>query len=336
MSYLYVCEQGSTINYAQNRFSVTYKDGMISSIPAETLEEIAVFGAVQITTQCIQECLKRGIAIIYYSKNGAYFGRLISTSHMNVRRQRKQAALGKDKEFCLSFSKNIIYAKISNQIVVLRRYARSIDKDIDSDILVMKNTLRKIQNPLCADISHIMGYEGLAAKTYFKVLGEMVAPEFSFKGRTRRPPLDPFNSVISLGYSILMNEIYGKLTAKGLNPYFGFMHQDRENHPTLASDLLEEWRAVFIDSLAMSLFNGNELSKDNFYTNIDVPGIFLDKAGLKIFIRKLENKLRTNQKYIRKNENGTSFRAAMDHQVNLLAKAIDNEDPYIYTPIRIR
>ena len=336
MSYLYVCEQGSTINYAQNRFSVTYKDGMISSIPAETLEEVTVFGAVQITTQCIQECLKRGIAIIYYSKNGAYFGRLISTSHVNVRRQRKQAALGKDKEFCLSFSKNIILAKINNQIVVLRRYARSMSRNIDSDILVMKNSMRKIQDPGCSDISQIMGYEGLAAKTYFRVLGGMVTPDITFKGRSRRPPLDPFNSVISLGYSILMNELYGKLCAKGLNPFFGFMHRDRENHPTLASDLLEEWRAVFIDSLAMSLFNGNELSKDNFYTDTEIPGVFLDKKGLKIFIRKLETKFRTNQKYIQQHETGTSFRAAMDYQVNLLTRAIDNEDPYVYTPIRIR
>ena len=336
MSYLYVCEQGAAINYAQNRFSVTYKDGMIRSIPAETLEMVAVFGAIQITTQCVQECLRRGISIIYYSQNGAYFGRLISTSHVNVRRQRQQAALGKDRDFCLSFAKNIISAKINNQIVVMRRYARSLNQDIDTDLLVMKNSLRKIQESGCSDISKIMGYEGLAARSYFKVLGRLVAPEFSFRGRTRRPPLDPFNSVISLGYSILMNEIYGQLTAKGLNPYFGFMHRDRENHPTLASDLLEEWRAVFVDSLAMSLFNGNELTEDNFYTDIDMPGVFLDKKGLKIFVRKLENKFRTNQKYIQKNETGTSFREAMDHQVNLLVKAIDYEDPNVYTPIKIR
>ena len=336
MSYLYVCEQGSTINYAQNRFSVSYKDGMISSVPAETLEEVAVFGAVQITTQCVQECLKRGIIIVYYSQNGVYFGRLISTSHVNVRRQRQQAALKKDKEFCLIFAKNIISAKINNQIVILRRYARSLGQNIDSDILAMKNSLRKIQDPWYSDISQVMGYEGLAARTYFKVLGGMVVPEISFKGRTRRPPLDPFNSVISLGYSILMNELYGKLSAKGLNPYFGFMHSDKENHPTLASDILEEWRAVFVDSLAMSLFNGRELSRDNFYTDTDRPGIFLDKKGLKIFIRKMENKFRTNQKYIIKNETGTSFRMAMTHQVNMLANAIDNGNPYEYVPIRIR
>ena len=84
MSYLYVAEQGATIGICDNRFQVKYKDGMLKSIPVETLEVIEVFGKVQITTQCLEECLKRGINILFYSTNGAYYGRLISTSHVNV------------------------------------------------------------------------------------------------------------------------------------------------------------------------------------------------------------------------------------------------------------
>ena len=91
MSYLYVCEQGASIGLADNRFQVKYKDGMISSIPAETLEMIEVFGKVNVTTACIEECLKRGVNMLFYSTNGAYYGRLISTTHVNVHRQRKQA-----------------------------------------------------------------------------------------------------------------------------------------------------------------------------------------------------------------------------------------------------
>ena len=92
MSYLYVCEQGATIGITENRFQVKYKDGMVKSIPAETLEVIEIFGKIQITTQCITECLKRGVNILFYSTKGAYFGRLISTNHVNVQRQRLQAA----------------------------------------------------------------------------------------------------------------------------------------------------------------------------------------------------------------------------------------------------
>ena len=84
MSYLYVSEQGASIGIEANRFQVKYKDGMIKSIPAETLEMIEVFGSVQITTRCLTECLKRGVNILFYSTSGAYYGRLISTSHVNV------------------------------------------------------------------------------------------------------------------------------------------------------------------------------------------------------------------------------------------------------------
>ena len=104
-----------------------------------------------------------------------------------------------------------------------------------------------------------MGYEGAAARIYFSTLGKLIDSEFIFSGRNKRPPLDPFNSMISLGYSIILNEIYGKLEGKGLNPYFGILHKDREKHPTLASDMMEEWRAVLIDTLVMGMLNGQPL-----------------------------------------------------------------------------
>jgi len=78
--------------------------------------------------------------------------------------------------------------------------------------------------------------------------------------------------MIGLGYSVLMNEIYGKIEEKGLNPYFGFIHRDTENHPTLASDLMEEWRAVIVDATVMSIINGNEIQKDDFVKNIVCAG----------------------------------------------------------------
>ena len=89
--------------------------------------------------------------------------------------------------------------------------------------------LQKAQQ--ASNIEQLMGYEGQAAKTYFNMLGKLIDPAFTFNGRSKRPPMDPFNSLISLGYSILLNEIYGKLEARGLNAYFAFLHADREKHP---------------------------------------------------------------------------------------------------------
>ena len=334
MSYLYVCEQGASIGITENRFQVRYKDGMIRSIPAEPLEIIEVFGKVQITTQCMEECLKRGVNILFYSTNGAYYGRLISTSHVNVQRQRRQAALDQDIEFKMNFSKKIIDAKIRNQIVILRRYARNRKADIEQEIIAMQNMHKKLIG--AKSIDQIMGYEGRAAKIYFKVLGNLIVPEFKFTGRTKRPPLDPFNSMISLGYSIVLNELYGKIEGKGLNPYFGVMHKDREKHPTLASDLMEEWRAVLIDSIALSMLNGHELVEEDFYREPDGPGIFLTQEAFKKYIKKLEVKFRTENNYLSYTDYSVSFRKALDLQVGQFVKAIETGNVDEYMPVVIR
>ena len=173
-------------------------------------------------------------------------------------------------------------------------------------------------------------------KYYFKRLSKLVEPEFSFNGRSRRPPKDEFNAMISLGYSILMNEMYGKVENKGLNPYFGFIHRDKEHHPTLVSDLIEEWRAVIVDSVVMSLINGHEISLEHFYGDMEKPGCFLTKEGMKIFINKLEKKERTDTKYLSYVNYAVSFRRAIELQIGELVKALEMEDATLYKPIRIR
>jgi len=332
MSYLYVCEQGAVIGVEANRFQVKYKDGLMKSVPAETLEMIEVFGKVQLTTQCMTECLKRGVNVIFYSSNGAYFGRLVSTNHVKVERQRKQADL--TEEFKTTIAKNIINAKIRNQTVILRRYARNQKESVEKTITEMTYLSRKIEQ--CSDTEQIMGSEGFAAREYFAALGKLINPEFQFDKRTRRPPTDPFNSMISLGYSIILNEIYGKLEGKGLNPYFGVLHKDREKHPTLASDLMEEWRAVLIDSVVMSMLNGHELELEDFYRDEESPAVFLGKTGFKTYINKLEKKFHTDNKYLSYINYSVSFRQALDLQVNQLCNAIENNEPELYRAVVIR
>ncbi len=334
MSYLYVCEQGAVIGVSGNRFQVKYKDGMTKSIPMETMEVIEVFGKIQLTTQCLDTCLTRGINVIFYSQYGSYYGRLVSTNHVNVGRQRRQAELGASGDFNLGMSRRIIDAKIRNQIVILRRYARNTNYDIKRPVAEMQYMCQKVQEG--TSVEQIMGFEGNAAKIYFKVLGQLINPEFVFSGRTRRPPLDPFNSMISLGYSIVLNEIYGKLEARGLNPYFGVMHSDREKHPTLASDLMEEWRAVLVDSTALSMLNGHELEKEDFYSNVEEPGVFLTNEGFKTYIQKLEKKFRADNKYLTYVDYSVSFRRAIDLQIGQLIKAIETANVEEYKPIIIR
>ena len=126
MGLLYVDENGAVIGVEANRCTVTYKDGLKRSIPIESLEGITILGRAQVTTNCMEECLKRGVPVAYFSRGGNYFGRLQSTGHVNTARQRKQCQLY-DTDFAVQLAKKIINAKLKNQSVVLRRYERSRD-----------------------------------------------------------------------------------------------------------------------------------------------------------------------------------------------------------------
>lgn len=333
MGYLYITDSSAKVSFEENSFYVKKKDGATTRVPAETLESISFFGSPQMTTQCMQQCMRRGVPVSFYSKGGQYFGRLLSTGHVNVQRQRKQCAL-LDTEFAIKFSQNIIMAKIHNQTVLLERYGKSRGVDVHQITQDMKILARKV--PGCTSIDQIMGYEGAAARNYFSMLGQLVEKDFSFKKRSRRPPKDAFNSMLSLGYSMLMNEIYGKLENKGLNPYFGLMHQDREKHPTLASDLMEEWRAVIVDSVVMSLVNGREIKKDQFEYEIEGNGIFLNKDAMKTFIAKMEHRFEADNSYLRYIDYRTSFRRSIELQVESLIRAMQTDNADLYQPVRIR
>lgn len=326
-------ENGASVHFEKNYITVKLEQRVLTKVPIENLEAVYIFSSVQVTSQTVIECLKRGIYISYLSKGGIYYGRLQSMGHVNVLRQRKQAMLA-DTKFSLELAKRIISGKIHNQEIVLKRYARSENKDVEDIVSKMRQSFRKIEN--CHTVAEIMGYEGNAAKLYFEGLGRMVEKEFAFKGRSKRPPKDEFNSMLSLGYSILVSELYGRLENKGLNPYFGFIHSDRENHATLVSDMMEEWRATLIDSTVMSLINGHEIRKEHFRRDNGADGYYLTKEGLGIYLKKYDNKMRTEVKYLDYIDYAASFRTSLDLQINRLAKAIEEEDASIYHPIWLR
>ena len=171
---------------------------------------------------------------------------------------------------------------------------------------------------------------------YFAGLSRCVDEPFSFQGRNRRPPKDPFNSLLSLGYSILMNEVYMEIEARGLNPYFGFMHRDAEKHPTLVSDLMEEWRAVIVDAVVMSMINGHEISPDEFEADEEDGGCYLVKTSLGKFLSKLESKFLTESRYLSYVDYSVSFRRAISLQVGQLIKAIREEKADLYQPVLLR
>jgi CRISPR-associated protein Cas1 len=224
--------------------------------------------------------------------------------------------------------------KINNQRIILKRQSeyKQIDVVPQLDQLnVIKHKIWKSES-----LDQVLGYEGSAARIYFSGLNNLITSEFKFNGRSKRPPKDPFNALLSFGYTILFNEILGKIDAKGLNSYFGFIHQDKENHPTLASDLMEEWRPLIIDSVVMNIINNGDITRRNFTEPNENEGVYVNREGLNMFISSVEDKLHSENKYLDYILEPVSNRHAMELQVNSFVKAIELEDASVYHPIRIR
>ena len=150
---MYVNEPSAQVGVRDGRIEVNYANGMVRTLPIESVEGISLFGPVSMSTHCVRECLERGIDVQYYSTTGSYYGKLSSTRHVHVARQRQQFKLGEDDRFRLAFAKRILSAKIHNQTVVLRRYTRTSNTEIGLQLQAMKNAEKKIE--FCQSISEL-------------------------------------------------------------------------------------------------------------------------------------------------------------------------------------
>jgi len=331
MSFAYITEKGATISKKEGRFVVGRNHETLLEIPEETLEGLLVTDTVQITSPAMVSLLHLGIPVTWLSSRGKYFGRLESTSHVNVFKQKQQFLL-QDQPFSLEMSRRVLLAKVHNQLTLLRRYNR--EGQIPAVMIDIHNMMTMADHLKTAeDRESLMGYEGMAAKIYFSALGKIVDPAFSFEKRSKRPPLDPFNSLLSFAYTLIMYELFTAITNEGLHPYVGFLHALKEHHPALASDLLEEWRAVLADSFVMALVQHHEIKEEHFCHDEESRGVYLTSEGRKIFFRAYEKKMRSTNQYI---DGKHSFRRSLNYQVAQYSQALLAQEPKMYEPIWIR
>ena len=303
MSNVYVYEQGAVLGYRENRLIINYSEDDFKSIPIENIENIILFGGIQVSTACMQQMLAKGVHLTWLSKTGSYFGRLESTSFINIDRQRLQFRKSDDEKFSLEISKQFIRGKVTNQRTILMR-ANKMLKNPELEDIILRISVYSKKIGKAKTIEELMGMEGFLAKMYYQGVNFMIDKEYSFKQRTKRPPKDPFNAVLSFGYTLLHYEIFTMVVSKGLNPYASFLHSDRH--------------------------------KDNFEYNEDNGGVYLDKTGCKKFIESFEKRLRQEVGYVAEVSYKMSFRRIIEYQVMQLIKAMENDNPENYKPILIR
>jgi CRISPR-associated protein Cas1 len=336
MSTLYLTEEGSTIQLRDNRLVIKKSNDTLKEISIEKIDNIVLIGHTHLSSPLATELLEREIPVSWLSSTGKFYGRLEPTTSINIQRQREQFRRSDDIRFSHELAKRFITGKIKNCEVVLRRYNRNFKYvEVDEIIEELKRYVLKVESS--EDIEQLLGFEGNASKIYFRGLGKMVKEDFYFSKRTKQPPTDKFNCLLSFGYTLLLYELYTAITNKGLNPYCSFLHKIRRGHPALASDLIEEWRPTIVDSLVMNMVQTGMITSDDFLPQDETSGaVFLTKDGLKKFIRKFEERLKQLNSYLNYIDYPLSFRESLQFQVGTLVKSIEENDYDIYRAVLIR
>lgn len=326
---LYINDYGVSINREAGRIKVSIKGEEKASIPLETLDSITVTGETSVTSAVIRECLNRGIGFSCLSSSGTFLGMLTSIKHNSTNLQRLQCKLY-DTQYALNFSKKIVSSKIHNQATLLKRlYARDQEQKIS---LIKKFKFFENKANMCNEIPKLRGIEGICARIYFENISLMIKDAFKFNCRNRRPPKDPFNAMISFGYSLLFNMILKKVTDSGLNPYFGFYHRDKEGHAALISDLMEEWRPYLVDALVLKMINLNEVNADEF-EGANSGYIKMKTSLLKKFIAAFNERLLHEASFFESTENKKSAFDAICFQIKNLIDSMKQENSEFYKKV---
>ena len=250
---------------------VIKKEGQVTMrLPLHNLEKIICFNFQGASPALMGACAERNIGLCFLSPAGRFLARVDGKVKGNVLLRKKQYTVSENPVDSILIARSMLIGKISNCRKVVERAIR------DHAMLVNQEQLKKVSGLLKEQtisvstgktLEDLVGFEGSAAKAYFGVMDELILhqkEDFFFKERSRRPPLDSFNALLSFLYTLLTFDASSALETVGLDPYVGFLHQDRPGRPSLALDLMEELRPVFADRMALSLVNLKKINGNGF------------------------------------------------------------------------
>ena len=259
----------------------------LGRLPLHNLEAIFSFGYTGASPALMGYCAERNISLVFFTMNGRFLARVIGSSKGNVVLRKKQYRISDDEVASAKVARNFIVGKIFNNKWILERITRDYPlrvevakfKEISKHLSSIISEVRK-----CEDLERLRGLEGQAAISYNKVFNEMILQQkedFFFTQRSRRPPTDNVNAMLSFAYTLLANDMAAALEGVGLDAYVGFLHRDRPGRASLALDVMEELRGVYADRFVLSLINKKVVGKDEFYKKENGAVIMTDDARKK-------------------------------------------------------
>ena len=268
---LYMTLEGSYLHKDGEAVTVRKDHEKIAQFPLHAIGEIVCFGfGIGVSPQLTEHCSKAGVTVTYLNGNGRFLARMTGPVQGNVLLRREQYRIADDSVRSLAIARCCVAAKIQNQRNTLLRFTRNHPEspclvEIEVALNRMDNCLNMARKTDA--VESLRGIEGDAAQEYFSVFDAMILvpdDEFRFHSRSRRPPTDRVNALLSFVYSILALDMRSALESVGLDPYVGYLHVERPGRPSLALDLMEEFRAAYADRLVLSLVNLRQVNAEGF------------------------------------------------------------------------
>jgi CRISPR-associated protein Cas1 len=240
MTTLYLNEQQSIVKKRDEYMIVTYPDKRKTEIPLIHVSQVVVSGDITLTTPALHALLERGIDVSFLSFYGHFRGKLLPPVSKNAAIRSAQFRVHAQQEQALRIAQACVRGKLANMRTMLLRTNRQVQSD---DITTAAQDIQKMiaQVEQTTTVGALLGVEGNGSAAYFRVFGKMLREPFQFAHRRRRPPTDPVNAMLSLGYTLLGHQVASAIQVVGLDPYTGFLHQFRHGRPSLAMDMIEEF-----------------------------------------------------------------------------------------------
>ena len=259
-------------------------------LPLHNLEQIVCFNYLGVSPGLMGECAERNIGLCFLKPSGRFLARVTGRAKGNFLLRKRQYELTADQEARVSIATCCLLGKVANCRVVIERALRDHAMLVDVGALKKvsgfhKLTLRSIRS--AETLAELRGLEGAAAKAYYGVFGQLILhqrEDFAFRERSRRPPRDKMNALLSFLYTLLTYEVASALETAGLDPYAGFLHADRPGRPSLALDMMEELRPVFADRLALTLVNRKQIRGEGFVEK-ESGGVLMDDETRKTVLK---------------------------------------------------
>lgn len=264
-------------------------DAKLGRVPLHNLESVVTTGYLGASPALMRKCAEKNICITFLTRTGKFGSRISGGTSGNVTLRKKQYRISDNEAESVAIARHFIIGKLYNQRWMLERVTRDnplrvdVDqfKQISSELKKYIEEVRQVE-----DLETLRGFEGQAANRYFLLFDQMILQqkkEFGFYGRNRRPPLDNVNAMLSLAYTLLAQECTAALETVGLDPYVGFMHQDRPGRASLALDLMEELRGIYVDRFVLTLINKKIVTAKDFVKKESGAVILTDEGRRKFF-----------------------------------------------------